>query len=194
VREVDEQPSLVVEDLGADRDVELDVVAVGAALVRAAARAASLAGVARLPVKGPEVPQVGIGDEDDAAAVPAVTSVRPALGDVLLAPEADRAVAAAAAPDVDPCAVVEQGRRLLDDRDDPVAVLAGEGHAAVPRREDRVVAPQARTLARAEARAALPDEDHAGLHVLPVEQLHPEALGLGVAAVLRGPESLLVRH
>ena len=61
-----------------------------------------------------QVAQIGIGDEDDIAAGPAVTAVGPALGDVLLAPEAERAVAAAPGLDPDARAIVEHDAiRLL---------------------------------------------------------------------------------
>ncbi len=58
-----------------------------------------------------EVAAVGIGDEDDVAAIAAVTAVGTALRHVLLAPEAERAVAAAAASHLDAGAIVEHTLR-----------------------------------------------------------------------------------
>ena len=65
---------------------------------------------------------------------------------------------------------------------------------ALAQREERVVAADPDAGAGAEARAALPDDDHAGLDLLAGEDLHAEPLRLGVAAVLRGAEALLVCH
>ena len=111
VREVDEQAAVVVEHLRADRDREDDVLAVGAALVRALAVASALGLEAAEPLEVREIAQVRVGHEHDVAAVAPVAAVGPALRDVLLAPEAQRAVAAAPALDADPRAVVEH--RLL---------------------------------------------------------------------------------
>src|SRR5207248_11272954 len=60
--------------------------------------------------------------------------------------------------------------------------------------EDRVVAAATGALARAELRAALPNEDHPGLDLLTGEDLHAEHLRVRVAAVPRRAESLLVCH
>ena len=64
-----------------------------------------------------QVAPVGIRDEHDVAALAAVTAVGAALRDVLLPAEAQAAVPAPAALHVDARAVVEHGRRRLDDRD-----------------------------------------------------------------------------
>ena len=64
-----------------------------------------------LPGEEAQVAQVGVGDEDDVAALAAVAAVGPALGHVLLPPEAQAAVAAAAALHVDARAVVEHALR-----------------------------------------------------------------------------------
>ena len=77
-------------------------------MLAAAAARAALAGlepVARAESR--QVAQVGVGDEHDVAAGAAVAAVRPALGHVLLAPEAERPVAAAPGLHVDAGAVVE---------------------------------------------------------------------------------------
>src|SRR3954466_9312007 len=60
--------------------------------------------------------------------------------------------------------------------------------------EQRVVLADAHALARPEARAALADDDLAAGHGLAGEDLHAEALGVGVAAVAGGAEALLVCH
>jgi hypothetical protein len=59
-----------------------------------------------------KVAQVGIGEQQDVAAVAAVAAVRAALGNVLLAPEAERAVPAASAADLDPRPIVEHRRAV----------------------------------------------------------------------------------
>ena len=59
--------------------------------------------------QGGQVVDAVLGDDDHAAAVAAVAAVGPALGDVLLAPEADAAVAAAASLDFDSDAIDEHG-------------------------------------------------------------------------------------
>ena len=109
VREVGEQALVLVQHLRADRDAEHDVVAVGSALVRALPVPAALRLEAGAAVEEAEVAQVRVGHEDDVAAVAAVAAVGAALRHELLAAEAERAVAAAAAPDADPRAVVEHG-------------------------------------------------------------------------------------
>ena len=70
-------------------------------LARALAVRAPLRPEVRRLAEAGQVAQVAVGDQDDIAAVAAVTAVGAALGHVLLAPEADAAVAAAAALDID---------------------------------------------------------------------------------------------
>src|SRR6266536_4979824 len=83
---------------------------------------------------------------------------------------------------------------LIRDGDgSPFAGLA-EGERAVAPGEDRVVLADSRPGARAEARAALADDDHSGLHDLTVEQLDAEALRVRVAAVPGGAKTFLVSH
>jgi hypothetical protein len=54
-----------------------------------------------------KVAQIGVGQQDDVAAVSTVAAVRASLGDVFLPPEAERPVAAAAPAHLDAGAVVE---------------------------------------------------------------------------------------
>src|SRR5919197_2538199 len=75
----------------------------------------------------------------------------------------------------------------------PLAALA-EAERPVSLGEDRVVLADARAGARAEARAALADDDHAGLYRLAVEQLDAKALRVRVAAVPGGAKTFLVSH
>src|SRR5260370_2498009 len=83
---------------------------------------------------------------------------------------------------------------LVRDGDRAALAARRERDLAVATRKDRVVAPETDARPRAEARAALADEDHPGLHVLAGEDLHSEHLRVRVAPVARGAESLLVRH
>src|SRR5262249_10146469 len=82
----------------------------------------------------------------------------------------------------------------LDDRDSAALAARPELDLAVLRGEDRVVAADARTGARPEARSALANDDHPGLDVLAGEDLHAEHLRVRVAPVAARSESLLVRH
>ena len=107
-REVGDQLALGAVRLRPDRDRELDRGAVGAVLARAAARLAAAGLELRLRAERGEVAQAGVGDEDDVAAAAAVAAVGPALGHVLLAPEAQASVAAAARQHLDAGAIVEQ--------------------------------------------------------------------------------------
>src|SRR5437763_5162495 len=83
---------------------------------------------------------------------------------------------------------------LVGDCDGPALSARPEREGAVALGEDRVVRAEPRAGARAEARAALADDDHAGLHRLAVEQLDAEALRVRVAAVPGGAETFLVSH
>src|SRR6185503_13877038 len=87
--------------------------------------------------------------------------------------------------------------RLLGGREDvdvALAVAAAELDRAVDRREHGVVAAQSGACPGIEPRAALADDDRARRHILAGEHLDPEPLRVGVAAVLRGTEALLMRH
>ena len=105
--QVREQPALVVEHLRADRDGELDVLAVGAVLVSALPVHAALGLEAALAREEREVAQVWVHRDDDVAALAPVTTVRTALRHVLLPPEAETAVASATATHFDARPVVE---------------------------------------------------------------------------------------
>src|SRR6185503_20039324 len=82
----------------------------------------------------------------------------------------------------------------FDDRDRPALAARAELDLAVLGGEDRVVAPDTRAGARAEAGAALVGDDHPGLDLLAGEHLHAEHLRVRVAPVARGAEALLMRH
>src|SRR3954468_7772664 len=90
--------------------------------------------------------------------------------------------------------IVSVARRPADDRHDAPAPAGRELHG--PRRAgvERVVLADPDALAGMEARTALADDDLAAGHVLAGEDLHAQALGIGVAAVARGAEPLLMSH
>src|SRR5690606_24383004 len=60
--------------------------------------------------------------------------------------------------------------------------------------EEGVVAAPTDVLAGGDARAALADDDGAGVHDTAVEHLHAEALALGITAVPGGTAALGLRH
>ena len=97
----DQRLAVLGEDLGAERQGELDVGAVRArALLAHAVGAAARPEVLPVAVVDQGV-ELGSDPRDDMAAAAAVAAVRPAARDVLLAPEADAAVAAVAGAHVD---------------------------------------------------------------------------------------------
>src|SRR5690349_5905204 len=81
-----------------------------------------------------------------------------------------------------------------DDRDDATAAAFLEVHLARGAGVDRVVLADAGAEARLELRAALADDDLATGDGLTGEDLHAEALGVGVAAVAAGAEAFLMSH
>src|SRR5947208_12574764 len=83
---------------------------------------------------------------------------------------------------------------LVGHCDGPALSARPEREGAVTLGEDRVVLADPRAGARAEARATLADDDHAGLHRLAVEELDAEALRVRVAAVPGGAKTFLVSH
>src|SRR5205085_4415712 len=83
---------------------------------------------------------------------------------------------------------------LVDDRHEAALAARPEGDLAIAHGEDRVVLADSGAGAGAEARTALPDEDHPRRHVLAGEELHAEHLRIRVAAVPRRAEAFLVRH
>ena len=105
--QVGDEPPVGVEHLRAERHTDLRVLTVGSVLPAPAA-APALAGAH--PPDAPERREIAerrVGHDEHVAAAPSVAAVRPALRHVLLAPEAERAVAAASRLDVDLRAIVE---------------------------------------------------------------------------------------
>src|SRR4051794_24891451 len=96
----------------------------------------------------------------------------------------------------DPIATSAMGEELLGGKDgDHAAAAAGlELDRARAGGEDRVVLADARALARAKAGPALAHDDLAAGHDLAGEDLHAQALGVRVASVTAGAESLLMSH
>src|SRR5262245_9871481 len=143
-----------------------------------------------------EIAEVGVCHQDDVAARPAVTAVRPALRHVLLAPQVDAAVAAAPRLHLDAGAVLEHVDLLglTVDFDEAAFTALSERHGAGTLCEDRVVATDPGAVARTESRPALSHEDHPGLDLLTGEDLHAEHLRVRVASVARRAESFFVRH
>src|SRR5919108_521846 len=83
--------------------------------------------------------------------------------------------------------------RLADD-DRAAVAAAPELHAAVTRREDRVVAAEPGSGPRPETGSTLAHQDHPGANLLPVVDLHPEPFRLRVAAVPGRAKSFFVSH
>ena len=107
-RQVGDEPPVAVEHLRAERHAYLRILTVGSMLAASAAAPALAGAHPSDPPKRREIAKRGVGDDEHVAAAPSVAAVRPALGHVLLAPEAERAVAAASCLDVDLRAIVEQ--------------------------------------------------------------------------------------
>jgi hypothetical protein len=105
--EVGDEPLVGVVDLSPDWHADLRVVAVRAVLLAPAAIPASPGRDASDATEPGKVSQARIDAYDDVAAAPSVTAVRAALGDVLLAAEAQAAVAATPRFDVDLRSVVK---------------------------------------------------------------------------------------
>ena len=80
---------------GADRHLDTQILALAPGAVAALAAATVFCPVQALVAEVDQGVQIRIGHQHDIAAVPAVTAVRPAPGDVLLAPEAHTTAAAA---------------------------------------------------------------------------------------------------
>ena len=99
--EIGDETPVAVEELRADGDAEPGGLAVCAVLLAPAAVAAPASlDPPDAPERG-EVAERGVRLDDDVTAAPAVPAVRPALRDVLLAAEAQAAVAAAPRLDLD---------------------------------------------------------------------------------------------
>ena len=112
MREVRDEALLLVEDLRADGHREHRLLPVGPVREPAAAGAALAGAEPLVRADAGEVAAARVGDEDDVAAPAAVTAVGAAFRDVLLAPEVDRAVAAAAGDHRQPRSIVEHARTL----------------------------------------------------------------------------------
>ena len=126
MREIgDRQLTARVVDLGAERHVHDRVIAAPAGLAASLAVHAALAPQVPPEAERREVAHVGIGEQDDVAAVAAVAAVGPALGHELLAPERDAAVAA-------PARLDDHGRAIVE-----VAFGRSRGWRAATRRPRR---------------------------------------------------------
>jgi hypothetical protein len=112
VREIGDEPLILVEHLRADGDGQHDVLPALAAREPPAAAAAALRTDLLVRPERREVAPLRVRDEHDVAARAAVTAVRPAFRHELLAPKVDRAVAAAACSNVKPCSIVEHHQTL----------------------------------------------------------------------------------
>src|SRR5581483_10064266 len=123
--EVGDEP-VVLEDLGACGQVQLDVGSVGAVLAGAAPGLAAGGAEDALRPEAGEVAEVAVGDEDDVAAAAAVAAVGTALRHELLAAEAQSAVAAAARLHLDSRAVVEHLGCRLEQRERGAVGAAGD--------------------------------------------------------------------
>jgi hypothetical protein len=105
--EVGDEILVRVEHLRADRYAQLDVLPVRAVLAGTAPSSAAPGCVPALRAKRGKVTEVGIGDEPDVAACAAVAAIWPPFGNVLLAPEAERAVSPTPGDRVEASAIVE---------------------------------------------------------------------------------------
>jgi hypothetical protein len=107
MREVGDKEAVLVDDLRAHGNTQLGITTGCPVLTGAASMTSS---TTREQAPGPEareVAQIGVGEKDDVASVAAVAAVGPSLRNVLLPPEAQRAVAPAARPHCNAGAVVE---------------------------------------------------------------------------------------
>jgi hypothetical protein len=108
LREIGEELA-AIENLRADGNAHLDRLTVGSVLALSTAVAA-LARLDRMPpLQVCKIADRRIGKEDDITASPAVTAIRPAFGDELLAAKRQPAVATAAGLDVKLRAVGKRG-------------------------------------------------------------------------------------
>jgi hypothetical protein len=105
--QVRQEMPFAVEDLGPHRYREADQLATAAMSVGAFPVATAVSNESTLALEEGEIAEIGISDEYDIATVASVAAVGPTLRHVLLAPEAERSVAAAAPLNLDPGPVVE---------------------------------------------------------------------------------------
>src|SRR5436190_4461335 len=214
---------VVVEDLRPDRDAQHEVAAIGAGPVGPCPAAAVLRPEMLLIAVIDQRVQVVGRDKDDIAALAAHTAIRPAELNELLAAKAHRAAAAITALEVDlalieefhgieqtkkgsgwaaPLAFRRLGKRLfgglrrsrLDRNIGTTAKAFAELHRALFKREQRVVAAHADTLAGMKLGAALAHDDVAGDHDLAAEFLDAEPPAGAVAAVAGRAACLFMRH
>ena len=108
--EVGDRPALGVQDLRPDRHGELDALPVGAVPARAPAVAAAPCAIPRLAAERAQVAEMLVGLDRDVAAAAAVAAVRAAARHVLLAAEAETAIAAIPRAQFDVDFVNEHGR------------------------------------------------------------------------------------
>src|SRR3954453_19814831 len=92
------------------------------------------------------------------------------------------------------CPAFKSSRVLREDGDHAAAAALTEVHDARGAGVDRVVLADADAVAGLEAGAALAHDDLAAGDGLAGEDLHAEALRVGVAAVTAGAEAFLVCH
>jgi hypothetical protein len=99
--------ALAVEDLGAHGHAKADRLAGAAVSVGAFPVAPAVGNEATLALEEGEIPEIWVSNQHDIATVSTVAAVGASLRHVLLAPEAERSVAAAAPLNLDPGPVVE---------------------------------------------------------------------------------------
>jgi hypothetical protein len=109
MRQIRQEMAVAVEDLRAHGHGEADRLATAAMSVGAFPVAAAVRNEATLALEEGEIAEIGVGDEYNIASVTSVAAVGPTLRHVLLAPEAEGSVAAAAPLNLDPGPVVEHG-------------------------------------------------------------------------------------
>ena len=187
MREVGDQLALVVEDLRPDRNVELDVSPSAPCLPeprpcrRGRLEASCASGTTDRSRRS------GSATSTTSPPRPPSPPSGPPFGTYFSRRKLERAVAAAAGLHLDAGAIVEHRRRSLARRlDDGRRSGARRSCGTRPcRRASRRSCRRGRCRARAgaEPRAALADDDHAGLDLLAGEDLHAEPLGVRVAPV-----------
>src|SRR6478609_6583594 len=99
--------------LGAGRDGDHQLLAVGAVALGAEPVPAAVGAEVRAAAEGLQVAHRVVAAQHDVAAAAAVAAVRAALGDVRLAAEGERAVAARPRADFDPGAIREHATRVV---------------------------------------------------------------------------------
>src|SRR5206468_1602968 len=147
-------------------------------------RGARFVEVAKCALPSPPRPPRAPSTRWPTSARSAVAAAGAAARHELRAAERQAAAPAAARGDVNVDFVDEHllfGRMNADHSAVRAVIL--EFHAPRDLRKDRVVFAEARVEPRSESAAALPHDDRAAAHDVPVVRLHAEPLGVGVAAV-----------